>query len=96
LKKKEQKNCRFLGTLSWLSTEAQRKNNIQNIRLDPILRDIEHSFSAFEWMYFHHILREINTKVDELSKKALDLHNGALVFYEFLNGVEMEVLEFRF
>jgi hypothetical protein len=41
-------------------------------------------------------LRELNSKVDELSKEALELHRGTYAYYEYKEGVEAEVMEFRF
>lgn len=38
---------------------------------------------AFDWLSFHHILREYNSNVDELSKEVLELQNGAFGFYKF-------------
>jgi len=44
---------------------------------------------------FHHILREFNTKANELSKEALELQNGAFGFYKFFEGQEIEAMEFH-
>jgi len=75
---------------------VQGKINIQNIKLDLIMRDIKLTFQSFAWMSFHHILRELNSKNDELSKKALDLHNGTFIYYECFDGVETKAMQFRF
>jgi ribonuclease HI len=50
---------------------ARGINNIQNPRLASLLRDIKLTFKDFEWLTFQHILRELNSKADELSKEAL-------------------------
>jgi hypothetical protein len=60
---------------------------IQNPNLDSILRVIKLNFRDFEWFSFHHILCELNSKEDELSKEALQLQRGALCFYEFFDGI---------
>jgi len=59
------------------------------------MRDIEINFKSFEWLSFHHILRELNTKADELSKEALLLPDGVFGYYEFLEGEEIEDMEFH-
>jgi hypothetical protein len=73
---------------------ARGQNNIQNPRLASILRDIKLTFRNFEWLSFQHILRELNTKADELSKEALQLQKGAFSFYEFFKGTETKAMEF--
>jgi hypothetical protein len=67
---------------------ANDKNFIHNPNLATILQDIKLNFRAFKWLSFHHILWEINTKVDELSKEAMELPSRAFVFYEFHEGTE--------
>jgi hypothetical protein len=62
------------------------QNNILNPRLASILRDIKLTFKNFECLSFQHILRELNTKENELSKEALQLQKGAFGFYEFFKG----------
>ena len=49
------------------------KNLGQDIRLQNIMWDIKLTCRAFEKLSFHHILRELNSKVDELSKEVLSL-----------------------
>jgi hypothetical protein len=44
---------------------------------------------------FHHILRELNAKVDEISKEALQLKRGAFGHYEYFDGTETKAMEFR-
>jgi hypothetical protein len=75
---------------------AQGRENIQNMRLESIMRDINLAFLSFEWFSFHHILKEINSKTNKLSKDALELQSGTFVFYEYLDGVKIEAMEFRF
>jgi hypothetical protein len=47
-------------------------------------------------MYFHHVLRELNVKADELSKEALLLPSAACGVYEYINGEETKEMEFFF
>jgi hypothetical protein len=70
------------------------QNNIRNPRLASIIRDIELIFGNFEWISFQHILRELNTKADELSKEAPQLQKGTFGFYEFFEGIETKAMEF--
>jgi len=44
---------------------------------------------------FHHVLRELNVNVDELSKEVLQLQRGSFGYYEYFEGVETEAMEFR-
>lgn len=74
---------------------ANGKISMQNPNLATIMRDIKLNFRAFEQLTFHHILRELNTKADELSKEALELPNGPFSFYEFHEGIESESMEFQ-
>jgi hypothetical protein len=50
---------------------ARGQNNIQNPRLTLILRDIKLTFINFKWISFQHIMRELNTNIDELSKETV-------------------------
>jgi hypothetical protein len=85
-----------LGDSKLVIEWVQGRENIHNIRLASILRDIKLAFLSFEWLSFHHILQELNSKADELSKEALELQIDTFVFYEYMDGVETEVMEFRF
>jgi len=44
---------------------------------------------------FQRILRELNAKENELSKKSLQLQKGAFGFYELFEGTEIEAMEFH-
>jgi hypothetical protein len=74
---------------------AQGKISIQNINLSTVMRDVRLTYQSFEWLSFHHILRELNSKADELSKEALQLQRGAFRYYEYFDGTETEAMEFR-
>jgi hypothetical protein len=60
------------------------------------MREIQQDFQSFEWLSFHHIFREFNTKANELSKESLQLQNGAFGFYEYFDGTKTQVMEFHF
>jgi len=47
--------------------------SIQNPNLASTMRENKLNFRAFEWLSFHHILRELNSKANELSKEVLQL-----------------------
>jgi hypothetical protein len=73
-----------------------QKIEFQDIRLTPIMRDIKLTYPPFEWISFHHVLRELNEKEDALSKEAMLLPSRAFRVYEYFDGVETQVMEFRF
>jgi ribonuclease HI len=85
-KEKNLSKLQVFGDSKLVIDWARGINNIQNPRLASLLRDIKLTFRDFEWLSFQHILRELNTKADELSKEALQLQKGAFGFYEFFEG----------
>ena len=74
---------------------AKGKTSFQNINMANILRDIRLSFQSFDLLYFQYILRELNVKVDELSKEVLQLQRGPFGYYEYFEGIEKEAMEFQ-
>ena len=52
-------------------------------------RKIKHHQEAFEEINFHHIYREYNSKVYKLSKEALVLDEGLLLYGEWKNSLEV-------
>jgi ribonuclease HI len=68
-KEKNMTKLQVFGDSKLVIDWERGQNNIQNPRLASILRDIKLTFRNFEWLSFQHILRELNTKADELSKK---------------------------
>ena len=74
---------------------ACKKVKVENVGLGYFLRDVEFQLSSFEWLSFHHILRELNSKVYNLSKEALLFLKGVFGFYEHVNGEEREGMEFQ-
>jgi ribonuclease HI len=93
-KQKDIKKLQVMGDSKLAIEWAQGKLEIQNVNLENILRDIKLAFPSFEWISFHHVLRELNVKADELSKEVLQLQRGAFGYYEYFEGVETEAMEF--
>lgn len=89
------KKLQVLGDSKLVINWAHGKANLQNISLEPIMKDIKLAFQSFKWLSLHHILRELNSKANELSKNALELQNGTFLRYEFLNGMESVAVEHR-
>ena len=52
-------------------------------------RKIKQHQEAFKEINFHHIYREYNSKVDKLSKEALVLDEGLLLYREWKNSLEV-------
>jgi hypothetical protein len=78
-------------TIEW----AKQNIKVQYIRLESLLKDIKLFFQSFEWLSFNHILHELNDKENSLSKEALQLLVGAFGYYEFMEGEEIEAMEFN-
>jgi ribonuclease HI len=95
-KEKDLRKLQVMGDSKLVIKWAQGRVNIPNIHLSNILRDIRLTFQDFEWMSLHHIPRELNSKANELSKDALEIHSGTYVYYEYKEGVEAETAEVRF
>lgn len=57
-------------------------------------RDMRLDFPCFEWICFHHVIRELNVKEDELYKEAFQLQRGEFVYYDYFDGVEIEAMKF--
>ena len=83
------------GLLLWSAT-LNWHINLSNVMLTPLVRNIKLAYQSFEWISFCHILQELNGKADELSKEALSLTPGAFCIYEFIDGEEIEAMEFHF
>jgi ribonuclease HI len=95
-KQKDIWKLQVLGDSKLVIEWAQGKISIQNNNLTSVMREIQLAFQSFEWLSFQHILRELNCKVDELSKEALQLQRGAFSFYEYFDGTKTKAMEFRF
>ena len=93
-KKKDVRKLHVMGDSKLVIDWERGKNSAQDIHLSTILRDIKATFQTFEWISFSHILQELKTKADELSKEALILPMGAFGHYEFLEGREIEAMDF--
>lgn len=55
--KKDIKKLQVLGDSKLVIEWAKQKVNVQDIRLEPLLRDIKLSYQSFEWLSFSHIFR---------------------------------------
>jgi hypothetical protein len=88
------KKLQVIRDLKLVIDWARKKKMAQDTRLEPILRGIKFVFLSFELLSFNHNFRELNKKEDELSKEALLLPTGSFGFYEFLEGVETQSIEF--
>jgi hypothetical protein len=95
-KEKDVAKLQVFGDSKMAIDWACRRTSIEIPHLASIMRDIKLTFRAFERLSFHHILRELNTKADELSKQALEMQSEAFSFYEYMDGREIEEMEFRF
>jgi ribonuclease HI len=105
--KKDLQKLQVMGDSKLVIDCARKKNSTQDIRLFLIMKDIKSNFQSirvlsfhhilrpFEWLSFHHILRELNSKANALSKEALPIPAGAFGFYKYIEGEEVESMEFR-
>jgi len=93
--KKDVKKMQVLGDSKLVIEWAKQKIKVQDIRLESLLKDIKFPFRSFEWISFSHILQEVNEKENSLSKEALLLPVGAFGYYEFMDGEDIEAMEFR-
>jgi hypothetical protein len=94
-KEKNIEKLQVFGDSKMVIVWASEKISIQNPSMATIVRDIKLNYRAFGRLSFHHILWELNTKANELSKEALELPNGAFGYYEFMDGTGIEALEFH-
>jgi hypothetical protein len=94
-KQKDVWKLQVLGDSKLVIDWAQGKISIQNINMYTFMRGVRLTYQSFEWLYFHHILRELKSKVDELSKEALQLQRGAFKYYEYFDGTETKAMEFH-
>jgi hypothetical protein len=94
--KKDIRKLQVMGDSKLVIDCSHQKVTATYVRLTPLLRNIKLSYQCFECLSFNHILRKINSKIDELSKEALSLPKGAFGLYEFIDGEEIEAMEFCF
>jgi hypothetical protein len=59
---------------------------VENVSLGPLLQDILSSLQYFQWYSFKHIYREMNQKVDELSKEAYLCQWSPLAYTNYWMG----------
>jgi ribonuclease HI len=87
-KTKDVRKLQVLGDSKLVIDWARQKNEVQDIGLATIMRDIKLAFQYFEWLKFQHVLRELNVKESDLSKEALLIPTDAFGFYEYFDGEE--------
>lgn len=92
--KKGVKKLQGLGDSKLVIDWAKKKSTVADLRLGPLPKDIADAFHSFEWISFRHIYKELNAKAD--AKEALSLPVGAIRFYEFNDGEEIESMELQF
>jgi len=49
------KNLQVMGESKLLVDWALKKVKVENVRLGPLLRDIQNTLQSFEWLSFKHI-----------------------------------------
>ena len=59
---------------------------LQVTNLDQWKQRLTNVGSNFQYLYFFHIHKELNTQEDLLSKKTIGLREGTLYFEEFLDS----------
>lgn len=92
-KRKDLRKLQVLGDSKLVIDWAQGKVNVQNTKLANVLREIKLAFQSFKWLSFHHVLRELNSKANELSEEALELQKRAFEFYEYFEGIETKAMK---
>ena len=76
-------------------SKTNGKNDVQAMLLNSLLQQICESIQMFECASFTHIYKELNAKADQLSKEVLAVLDGTFVYHEYLNGNEVETMEFH-
>jgi ribonuclease HI len=70
------------------------KTHIQVARLQPVMNMIREMLGELEWYSCSHVYRELNQKVDQLSKEALEMEFGAFFYQEFQNNLPVHDMSF--
>ena len=91
-KYKQLQLCQVLGNskviVEWVN--QKHHHHIYSLNLSHWLRRFRSIIGYFLGTAFHHIYREFNTKVDSLSKKAIDDKIACLFFEELLDGIVID------
>jgi ribonuclease HI len=95
-KSKDVRKLQVMGDSKLVIDWVRQKNEVQDLTLATLMRDIRLDSYYFEWLDFHHIPREINEKANALSKEALLLPSGAFGVYKYFDGVETKAMKFLF
>ena len=82
----------FKAVIDW----ANKKIEIENIRLGHLLQEIQSSLQTFQWIEFGHVYHELNQKANELSKEALTRKVGTFCFSEFMDEGEVDTMDFHY
>lgn len=75
--------------------QANGKASISNVSLTSLISDASFQINQFDWISFQHVLRELNTIADNLSKEALQLPKGTSGYHELVDGEEARTMESR-
>jgi hypothetical protein len=75
---------------------AIQKYSMEGVRPSPLFQDTLIHFQCFEWPSFNQIqiYENLNMKADELLNEALCWLVKAFGFYEYLDGEEVESMDF--
>ena len=85
---------KVFGDSKFLMDWCNKKLHITNIQLQSILQHIKEERIGYEHLTFDHLYRELNQKVNGLSKEAIFLKDGVLVTQEFRREEELEPITF--
>lgn len=66
---------------------ANRRVQIQVVKLQPLLNHNRNIMDEFEWSSFNHVYRKLNEIADGLSKEALELDPGSFIVQEYFDGL---------
>jgi hypothetical protein len=68
---------------------GKRKKQAINLLLLPSMDIIREVSNKFVYVSFQHVFRELNEKVDKISKESLLLQEGLLVIFETSGGCSL-------
>jgi hypothetical protein len=73
---------------------VNRKGDIQVVCLAAHKAQVREFLLGMEWFSFNHIYHEMNKEAYNLSKDALELHDGTFCYQEYYDGQPMEGMTF--
>ena len=71
------------STINWFNGRAA----LSSLNLDGWCQNIRELESSFLHLDSYHVYKEFNVKADGLSKEALSLDSGLLLYFEFIEGL---------